>query len=209
MEVKKQISNRPEGFLRAMEQLNYDDFNGKSVIVFGGGKVGLGVARYAASAGAKVAVADLKKIALPDYMNFIDGNDPVAVRQAISGAWCIVSVTGIAGALARWADELVSSTAIIANMGVEDEFGSKVPESRVLNAKHPLNFILEEPTHLKYIDATMALNNYGIEKLLDGTLLPGINFPELELEKSIADDIRKSGVIAGEMEFVLERENHV
>ena len=191
-----------DGFLRAMKQLNYDDFKGKNVLVFGGGKVGQGVARYAADAGAQVAVADLNKISLPDHINFIDGGDPVAVRQAISGAWCIVSVTGVAGALARWADDLVSSSAIIANMGVEDEFGFQVPDSRVLNEKHPLNFILEEPTHLKYIDATMALDNYGIEKLCSDELPDGMNFKELELEKIIVSDIKNGGSIASEMEFI-------
>ena len=55
---------------------------------------------------------------------------------------------------------------------------------------------------LKYIDATMALNNYGIEKLLANTLAPGINFPEAELERSIVADIRENGAIAGEMEFI-------
>ena len=87
-------------------------------------------------------------------------------------------------------------------MGVEDEFGSKVPESRVLNAKYPLNFILEEPTHLKYIDATMALDNCGIEKLCDDKLPAGVNFPERELEKIIVSDIKNGGLIAAEMEFI-------
>ena len=191
-----------EGFLRAMKQLKYDDFAGKNILVFGGGKVGQGVARYALSAGAKVAIADLNKIPVPENISFIDGNDPLAVRQAIAGAWCIVSVTGVAGALARWADDLVKAPALIANMGVEDEFGPGVPLDRVLNEKHPLNFILEEPTHLKYIDATMALNNYGIEKLCRDELPNGMNFPERELEKIIVSDIKSGGAIAGEMEFI-------
>ena len=191
-----------EGFLRAMKQLGYDDFQNKKVLVFGGGKVGQGVARYAQSAGAKVAIADLNKIPVPENISLIDGNDPPAVRQAIADAWCIVSVTGVAGALARWADDLVKTPALIANMGVEDEFGPGVPLDRVLNVKHPLNFILEEPTHLKYIDATMALNNYGIEKLCRDELPDGMNFPELELEKIIVSDIKNGGIIAAEMEFI-------
>ena len=191
-----------EGFLRAMKQLGYDDFKNKKVLVFGGGKVGRGVAHYAACAGAEVSVADLKKIKLPGNITYIDGNDEVSVRRAISKSWCIISVTGLAGALNRWADDLVKSPAMIANMGVEDEFGLDVPSSRVLNEKRPLNFILEEPTHLKYIDATMALNNYGIEKLLFATLPDGINFPPRELERSIVADIKKGGIIAAEMEFI-------
>ena len=191
-----------EGFLRAMKQLGYNDFKDKKVLVFGGGKVGRGVAHYAKSAGAQVIAADLKKVELPPGIAYLDGNDETAVRRAIAESWCIVSVTGLAGALKRWAVDLAKSSAIIVNMGVEDEFGSELSCSRVLNNKHPLNFILDEPTHLKYIDATMALNNYGIEKLLFETLPDGISFPSRELERSIVADIKNGGIIAVEMEFI-------
>lgn len=191
-----------EGFLRAMRQLGYNDFCNRNIVIFGGGKVGRGVAHYAQRAGAKVTVIDLQEVNLPENISFVNGNDPAAVLQKIADAWCVVSVTGCAGALAPWSRALNDSPALIANMGVEDEFGSLLPESRVLNRKQPLNFILEEPTMLKYIDATMALNNYGIVKLLSGTLAPGINFPEAALERSIVADIRESGAIAGEMEFI-------
>lgn len=67
----------------------------------------------------------------------------------------------------------MNGPALIANMGVEDEFGPEVPAERVLNAKSPLNFVLEEPTHLKYIDPTMALDNYGALEVLGGALLRG------------------------------------
>ena len=193
-----------EGFLRAMKQSGFTDFKGKNILVFGGGKVGTGVARYAASAGACVTVADLQPISLPEHIKFLNASHPQSVREAIAGAWCIVSVTGIAGALSQWCDDLAASCAIIANMGVEDEFGTSLPSSRVLNHKSPLNFILEEPTHLKYIDATMALNNYGIVKLLSSDLPAGINFPERKLEKSIVDDIKNGGLIASEMSFITD-----
>ncbi|MBO5822033.1 MAG: hypothetical protein J6R86_03375 [Lentisphaeria bacterium] len=191
-----------EGFLRAMKQLGYDDFQNRNVLIFGGGKVGRGVAHYAASAGAQVTVADLKTVELPSGIRFVNAADTHTVKKCIADAWCIVSVTGLAGALKMWADDFVSSSALIANMGVEDEFGAALPASRVLNNKHPLNFILDEPTHLKYIDATMALNNYGIEKLIFDTLPCGINLPPAELEKSIVADIKNGGIIAAEMEFI-------
>ena len=191
-----------EGFLRAMRQLKYDSFSGKKVLIFGGGKVGRGVAMYAELAGAQVTVADMKRVTLPPRTAYLDAADHAKVEAAIRDAWCIVSVTGVAGALAPFAPALAESGAVIANMGVEDEFGVELPASRVLNDKHPLNFILDEPTHLKYIDATMALNNCGIEKLLFETLPCGINFPSRELERSIVQDIKNGGIIAAEMEFI-------
>ena len=103
----------------------------------------------------------------------------------------------------QWAGALANSPALIVNMGVEDEFGPGLPAERVLNNKQPLNFILDEPTHLKYIDATMALDNYGIGLLISGKLKRGLNFPARDLERRIADDIKQYGMIADEMEFIV------
>ena len=57
-------------------------------------------------------------------------------------------------------------------MGVEDEYGETFPADRVLNGKRPLNFLLEEPTQLRYIDATFALHRALAEHPL--------NFPRAE-----------------------------
>ena len=148
-------------------------------------------------------IADINHVTVPEKVNFINAADTEIVRKAINQAWVIVAVTGLAGALSCWAADFAAAPALIVNMGVEDEFGSQLPPERVLNKKQPLNFILEEPTHLKYIDATMALDNYGVELLISGALHCGLNFPERELEKRITDDIRRHGAIAGEMEFIV------
>ena len=72
----------------------------------------------------------------------------------------VVTATGVKGALDRpqIVEALLASNAVLANMGVEDEYGPSVPATRVLAEKKPLNFVLEEPTHLKYIDASLALH---------------------------------------------------
>ena len=84
------------------------------------------------------------------------------------GADFVVTATGVKSALDRpqVVDALLASGAVLANMGVEDEYGPGVPASRVLAEKKPLNFILEEPTHLKYIDASLALHDALGELLL-------------------------------------------
>ena len=116
----------------------------------------------------------------------------------------MVCATGIRGALSGKFDPaiLTDGNAIVANMGVEDEFGPEIPADRVLNAKEPLNFVLEEPTHLKYIDPTMALDNYGALEVLGGGLAPGLNRPSPELEERILDTVRRSGVVAPELGFL-------
>ncbi|MBR3669625.1 MAG: adenosylhomocysteinase [Fibrobacter sp.] len=165
-----------EGYVRALAQLGHDfesgdslssgtEGVGKKFIVFGSGKVGQGIVLQLLRSGASVhVVTDCSRGANP----FLDANDvPVtdcndldAVASLVRDADFVVTATGVKGALDRpqVVEALLASGAVLANMGVEDEYGPGVPASRVLAEKKPLNFILEEPTHLKYIDASLALH---------------------------------------------------
>ena len=161
-----------EGYVRALAQLGYDycldsgaDGAGKKFVVFGSGKVGQGIVLQLLRSGANVqVVTDCSR----GSCAFLDANDvPVtdcndldAVASLVRGADFVVTATGVKGALDRpqIVEALLASGAVLANMGVEDEYGPGVPATRVLAEKKPLNFILEEPTHLKYIDASLALH---------------------------------------------------
>lgn len=194
-----------DGYCRALKHLGFE-LGGKRLLVFGGGKVGRGIALYAMRAGAKVAIADFPsaKMPLPDGVEAVDAGDAAAVAAAIRSADFIVSATGVAGALAGHAKMLCDSSAVIANMGVADEFGEYLPAERVLNAKRPLNFVLDEPTHLKYIDPTMALDNAGALEVLEGRVGYGVVTPPPELEKSILDTVRRNGAITEELNWIGE-----
>lgn len=177
-----------EGYVRALAQLGYDfcldsdgsldagcdtldsgtdgaPSGGKKFIVFGGGKVGQGIVLQLLRSGADVhVVTDCSRGANPfldaNGVPVTDCNDLDAVASLVRGADFVVTATGVKGALDRpqVVEALLASGAVLANMGVEDEYGPNVPASRVLAEKKPLNFILEEPTHLKYIDASLALH---------------------------------------------------
>lgn len=164
-----------EGYVRALAQLGYDfcldsgadgaPSGGKKFIVFGSGKVGQGIVLQLLRSGADVhVVTDCSRGANPfldaNEVSVTDCNDLDAVASLVRGADFVVTATGVKGALDRpqIVDALLASGAVLANMGVEDEYGPNVPASRVLAEKKPLNFILEEPTHLKYIDASLALH---------------------------------------------------
>lgn len=164
-----------EGYVRALAQLGYDFCldsgtdgalsGGKKFIVFGSGKVGQGIVLQLLRSGADVhVVTDCSRGANPfldaNGVPVTDCNDLDAVASLVRGADFVVTATGVKGALDRpqIVDALLASGAVLANMGVEDEYGPNVPASRVLVEKKPLNFILEEPTHLKYIDASLALH---------------------------------------------------
>jgi adenosylhomocysteinase len=161
-----------EGYVRALAQLGYDycldsgaDGAGKKFVVFGSGKVGQGIVLQLLRSGANVqVVTDCSR----GSCAFLDANDvPVmdcndldGVAALVRDADFVVTATGVKGALdvPELTAALVESRAVLANMGVEDEYGPGVPATRVLAEKKPLNFILEEPTHLKYIDASLALH---------------------------------------------------
>lgn len=161
-----------EGYVRALAQLGYGycldsgaDGAGKKFVVFGSGKVGQGIVLQLLRSGANVqVVTDCSR----GSCAFLDANDvPVtdcndvdAVAALVRDADFVVTATGVKGALdvPELTAALVESRAVLANMGVEDEYGPGIPATRVLAEKKPLNFILEEPTHLKYIDASLALH---------------------------------------------------
>jgi len=178
-----------DGFLRAMKQLGYGDFSGRRAVVFGYGKVGRGIVFYLRRAGAAVAVVDYAAALarLPEGVAGIDAADRAAIDAALDGAWVAVSATGVRHAHAGRFDlaRLAASDCLIANMGVEDEFGPELPETRVLNGKRPLNFILEEPTRMGYIETTMALHNAGALVLLDRRGEPGLIEPDRTLEEKL------------------------
>jgi len=189
-----------DGFSRALTKLGYDDVAGKKFLIFGGGKVGRGVAFALFRRGALPQVVEMpQRQCRRSYLHYIDLADDAAIRRAIGEAWCIVTATGLAGAVEKFVSDMRNSSALIANIGVEDEFGPSMPADRVLNRKAPLNFLLDEPTHLKYIDPTMALDNLGAVSLLRGACRPGLNEPPLPLEQEILEELRRFGCIREEM----------
>lgn len=191
-----------EGYFRAMDRLGYNHWSGRSLVVFGSGKVGRGIVLYAERRGAVVTVVTNPADGSNLKCNVVDCHDKRAVETVVENAYAVVSATGVPGALAPFRHSLNQSKALIANMGVEDEFGESFPSSRVLNHKEPLNFLLEEPTLLRYIDATMALDNAGALYLISNTLPNGLIMPPIEMEEELLAITKKSGLITDELERI-------
>jgi len=211
-----------EGYVRALSQLGYDFGSdaGKKFVVFGSGKVGQGIVLQLLRSGANVqVVTDCSR----GSNAFLDANDvPVTdcndldgVAALVRDADFVVTATGVKGALDRpqVVEALLGSHAVLANMGVEDEYGPGVPATRVLAEKKPLNFILEEPTHLKYIDASLALHAALGELLLqEATGVSGQEAankkagpldPPSELEQRILSMTMQDGLIGAEIAEML------
>lgn len=213
-----------EGYVRALLQLGYGSadagsdgaaFAGKSFVVFGSGKVGQGIVLQLLREGAHVQVVTDKTRGVSAFLDangvpVADCNDLKSVVALVSAADFVVTATGVKGALDRpeLTAALLSSKAVLANMGVEDEYGSSVPAGRVLAEKKPLNFILEEPTHLKYIDASLALHGALGELLVreagaSDKKNAGPIDPPSELEQRILSMTMQDGIIGPEIAEML------
>lgn len=194
-----------DGFRRALAALELGDFKGRRIVLFGSGKVGTGVAMYVTAGGASLTVVDdIRRVPKAPYgARLLDLGDKESIEAAICGADCVVTATGVRHALVGHVDPevLVRSDALLVNLGVEDEYGDDIPASRVQNAKKPINFILDEPTLLRYIDPTMALQNEGILYLATHPDLPaGLITPPEPMVRSILDTVREEGLITSELE---------
>ncbi len=134
----------------------------------------------------------------------LDTSETTATSRSESPV-CETSATRMQKTKSSCIESLLSNNTLLVNMGVEDEFGDLIPETAALNGKRPLNFILEEPTQMKYIDATMALHNQGALFLLGASgsqLTAGIITPPEETEKAILDITKQNGLIADELELI-------
>ncbi len=197
-----------ESFFRAMAALGYAEWNGRKLVVFGSGKVGSGILLYAHRRGAIVTVVTdprtLSERFVPMVDRVVDFRDRTAVEEVLRSADAVVTATGVVGAVQHCcAPSAVAERALLANMGVEDEFGPDFPASRVLNGKGTLNFILEEPTHLKYIDATMALHNAGALRLLSSSDVGGVILPSAEEESALLEVSVRNGTAGEEIAMIL------
>jgi len=159
-----------DGCFRGLEELGYTDFENKKLIVFGSGKVGCGIALQGVRRGMQVTtITDTsRRSSSTDFCHVLERNDvkivdcfhDASVKATVLGGDFLVTATGVKAALSVSAITVIKNRPelVVANMGVEDEFGEYLPADRVLNKKAPLNFMLDEPTHLKYIDTSLALH---------------------------------------------------
>lgn len=146
---------------------------------------------------------DFSPILLQNGVEVVDCHDYEVVSSLIYASDFVVTATGVKNALAspELQEPLLSTMALLANMGVEDEYGEAIPAERVLNNKGPLNFILEEPTHLKYIDTSLALHAALAELLVQeaGKGCSGLRYPPEELEQRLLSIAIQDGIIGPEI----------
>lgn len=194
-----------ESYFRAMASFGFNEWHERNLVVFGSGKVGQGIINYGNKLGANITVVTDTTQVNPklakQVVSLIDLRNRNEVHEALHKAYAVVIATGVEGALSKTISPsiLIESSAILANMGATDEYGEQFPAQRVLNNKETINFTLDEPTHLKYIDATMALHNYGAEYLVHNRNVRGIIEPPAIIEEQLLAWTRQYGKISDEL----------
>ena len=186
-----------DSFFRALAQLGHTDYEDKELIVVGYGKVGQGIVHYAIKHKMNICVVDATDRAaqLPEGVDFIHVTDTKELNHRTAQAWCMVTATGKFNALHNKleASTVFNNPVLLANMGVDDEYGSKIPRGRVLNNKRPLNFILEEPTRMCFIETTMALHNACALELLTADLPRHCMAPPADVEERLLHIVATQG----------------
>ena len=130
------------------------------------GQGGSGICWRSISVGANVTMVDTRAVEMPAGVRVVRFDDTARVRDLIATTDLIVTATGVSSAVADFSIDLIASGARPTNMGATDGYGPRVPSSRVLNAKSPLNFVLSEPTRLHYLESSMALSNAAADWLI-------------------------------------------
>lgn len=197
-----------ESYFRGLRHFGFSDFAGKRLLVFGTGKVGSGIIYYASKFGMKITAvtipSSISHTIAAMISQIIDLNDTNKIIDAVGKAEFIVTATGVKSALEALVPErfLQNSHAVLANIGVEDEYGGKIPPERVLNKKFPVNFALEEPTRTRFIEATLALHNYGGVVIAHNMQTGEIVIPQPEIEQKYLKIISSTGLITEEINFL-------
>ncbi|OGV28079.1 MAG: hypothetical protein A3F18_05210 [Legionellales bacterium RIFCSPHIGHO2_12_FULL_37_14] len=159
-------------------------------MIFGFGKIGRGLAYYCAKSKTSVCIADISKkarlMAQQLFLPTLDANVLPAIYEKLQTTDIVVTATGCKGALSAYPKEWFLHK-ILANMGALDEFGPGFSATEVLNAKKPLNFILEDPTPIEYIDPELYLHNQAVLDLLNNDLSFRVHNISPALDSSIID----------------------
>ncbi|MEX3008721.1 NAD-binding protein [Hoeflea sp. TYP-13] len=180
-----------EACVRAIKQFIEPELSGRKFVVFGYGKVGRGITRYLSREGAEITVVDsnpthLEHAAATGHATERSAGSPTLL-EAINDAFAVITATGHPGLVQElFSPSDISDDVHLINMGADDEFGEGFPISRVAANKAPLNFMLDSPTVMFFIDPIFAAHNRCCEHILAGgasgfTALPAaLDMPVVE-----------------------------
>lgn len=158
----------------------------KSWIIFGFGKIGRGLAYFCIQHGTRVVVVDrceTQRLAAESLgIEAITPHDMAAVKHAVANADIVMTATGGKAIMDVYPREWFNGK-ILANLGVDDEYGPQFSPDEVLNHKEPINFTLNDPTPMRYIDPEFYIHNIAGLVIAQKLLSNGVHNlpPEIDL----------------------------
>ncbi|MHC9511147.1 Rossmann-fold NAD(P)-binding domain-containing protein [Kangiella sp. M94] len=162
-----------EGVYRAITEIANVDLTNKNILIFGFGKVGIGIAYYFSKITPNIIIAEadssrLQLIKQRGYQS-IDAKQVQLVEHAAEGSDLIITATGLKDIISDNYHSGAFKDKLLANAGAEDEFGFGFDASEVLADKKPVNFILKEPTLIEFLDPIFYAHNIAIDDALNNT----------------------------------------
>ncbi len=162
-----------EGVYRAITEIANVDLTHKNILIFGFGKVGIGIAYYFSKITPNIIIAEadssrLQLIKQRGYQS-IDAKQAQLVEHAAEASDLIITATGLKDIISDNYHSGAFKDKLLANAGAEDEFGFAFEADEVLADKKPVNFILKEPTLMEFLDPIFYAHNLAIDDALSNT----------------------------------------
>lgn len=171
----------------AIAQLTGQNPAEKTWVIFGFGKIGRGLAYFCSQHDTPITIVDISETqraaAQKLGLKAIDPQNNLALQHALAGADIVVTATGGKAVLDAYPYEWFKGK-VLANMGIYDEYGSHFTEDEVLNRKAPVNFILKDPTPMKYIDPEFYIHNIAASFFREN-LTAGVHALPEEVDQTI------------------------
>lgn len=165
------------------------DITNKKWLLVGFGKIGRGLGFYCKHNGIEVIASDIDVAARATAeglgISSVDPNNLEMFKDALQQIDVVITATGIANVMSVYPKQWFANK-ILVNMGIADEFGPAFNINEIVNNKLPVNFVLHDPTPMKYIDPTFyAHNEAGLELLKEQW--QGIRSLSTEIDNSIIE----------------------
>ncbi len=162
-----------EACVRALREFVDPALAGRQFLLIGFGKVGRGIAKHLTREGAGLTVCDSdpEARALAGRRGYatLEARPGAALRKAVNGAFAVIVATGSEGLFERLVPPQEVAPAVhLVNMGADDEFGPAYPADRIVGNKAPINFLLDAPTAIYFIDPIFAAHNRCCLDILAG-----------------------------------------
>ncbi len=172
-----------DGVSRALKEVFKIEVATFSILLFGYGKVGSGIAHYLKNDRAQVTVIDTDEEALnrakKHSFKVILLQERQMLRDALTACQMVLTATGIEGMMSKLfaQDDLtLFQGKILVNAGAEDEYGNHFQgHSGLLFKGDSINFANEVPTNTCFIDPTFVLHNRAILWIKEGKIPNGVH----------------------------------